>query len=112
MPHCVIEYSNNLSEILDFKSIMHDLNQSILNSNLFDEAAIKIRALKYDEYLLHNKYQCLLHVRLHMLEGRTEIQKENLAKSIQACLVKRIGELAVSLTVEICDIHQASYQKL
>lgn len=53
-----------------------------------------------------------MHISLRILCGRTNKQKEDLAQKVQAYLSNKFYGHDISLTTEICDIDQKSYQKL
>ena len=111
MPHCVIEYSENLSEKLDIKKLMIGLNEVMSNSNLFDLDSIKIRALSYKDFLLSNKYASFIHITIKILQGRNQTQKTQLANEIHKYFIEQIGDSSISLTTEIFEIEKESYQK-
>ena len=108
MPHCIIEYSHELSTKINIKTLMQELYSSMCASNLFSSDSIKIRAKKYEDYLLSNK-QGFVHISLYILNTRSE--KQNLATSIQTSLLKQITSLDISLTTAIFELDQQTYQK-
>ena len=112
MPHCIIEYSKELPKDVDIYQIMKALNEVIFASNLFDQDSIKIRSMRYEDYFLSTKYQHFIHISLRILGGRSKKQKEDLAQKVQMYLARKYSGLNISLTTEICDIDQNSYQKL
>jgi 5-carboxymethyl-2-hydroxymuconate isomerase len=110
MPHCIIEYSHELSTKINIKTLMQELYSSMCASNLFSSDSIKIRAKKYEDYLLSNK-QGFVHISLYILNTRSEKQKQDLATSIQTSLLKQITSLDISLTTAIFELDQQTYQK-
>lgn len=111
MPHCIVEYSKELAKHIAIKPLLKELKSCILASNLFSEDSIKIRAISYEEFILAEKYQHFLHVKIHILSGRTEQQKQKLAQDIQSFLQKQLIKLNTCFTTEICNTDK-SYQKL
>ena len=50
MPHLIIEYARELQ--LPVPATLHALHQTLLDSGLFEEVDIKIRAQAYADYLV------------------------------------------------------------
>jgi 5-carboxymethyl-2-hydroxymuconate isomerase len=111
MPHCVIEYSNNLLDKINVKDILFLMNQILEDSSLFKPNKIKLRAIGYDDFLIPNIYKSFIHLKLHLLAGRSNEQKNNLAKELQEKLLMIINNQEVSITAEIIEIDAASYQQ-
>jgi len=111
MPHCIIEYSNELYDHIDIKNLMHSLNETIYSSGLFDLNAIKIRAKGYEDFALPSECDYFVHIQLRILEGRTKEQKEKLAESVQKCAEGSMPKLQICLTTEICDMDKNCYKK-
>lgn len=111
MPHCIIEYSKGLSNDINMNQFMKILNEIIFSSDLFDKDSIKIRAIEHENYFLSSQRQHFIHISLRILSGRTDEQKEELAQKIQTCLSSKFNGQDISLSTEICDIDQKSYQR-
>ncbi len=112
MPHCVIEYSSNLSAILNLKEMMTIVQDVMVKSDLFDSDSIKIRAIKYDDYLISSRYLYFIHIKISILEGRVISEKELLARMVQECFAEKIISLPIVLTTEVQDMNKVVYQKL
>lgn len=111
MPHCVIEYSKDLIPKIKMSSFMAGLREVIVGSDLFNPEAIKIRALAYEDYLLSDRYEFFVHIDLKILEGRTDSQKEALAKAVQEYALSITENSPVALSTEVIDMDKKSYQK-
>lgn len=107
MPHCVIEYSSDL--VISPKELISSVRDGMLETNLFDEQSIKLRAQKYDHFDVP-KYDHFIYVLVKILSGRSIDQKKELSQTIK----KHIDDLSlpsVSLSIEIDDMEKESYIK-
>ena len=109
MPHCVIEYSQEL-EIVP-KKLLNAVFQGALRSQLFEEADIKTRALAFNHFMSGDARINFIHVTVKILAGRNAEQRNNLSQSILNEL-NNIYSSHVSLTVEINEIEKSSYAKI
>lgn len=110
MPHCIIEYAAPLDSKLSIASLVQAVHQGTFATGLFPEEDIKARAVAYHNYQTGSGQTAFIHVSLRILSGRTDEQKQQLA----ACVEKQLMTLALSslsLTIEVIDIHRASYTK-
>lgn len=108
MPHCVIDYSEDLSSKVD--AIIFAVFSGARESQLFDECDIKIRALSFSKYTVGISDDSFVHVSSKILSGRSADQKLQLNKGI----VERIKELNFKhclITAEVIDIERDSYSK-
>jgi 5-carboxymethyl-2-hydroxymuconate isomerase len=77
-------------------------------SKSFPPEAIKIRMLPHPVFRLHDKHKDFLHVSAHIFNGRTDQQKSEISEAIIKPL-KTLGLQSVFVSVEIVDIHRASF---
>ncbi len=108
MPHCVIEYSNDLNDKIS--KIVNAVHLGTLSSNLFEEDDIKTRAICYEHYRVGISNSSFIHVSSKILSGRNTAQKSTL----NAAIIKHITNLNIkdcSITAEVIDIHKESYEK-
>jgi len=117
LPHCIIEYSQELAQEVDVNLLMKATFQGAEQSALFTANDIKVRAIAYDHFYseiiekLNNSQQRFIHVCCKILSGRTLEQKNNLSKTILSALTC-LNINSVSISVEIFDIERESYNKL
>jgi len=110
MPHCIIDYSAEVAGQIDIDILLDAVHQGAMESDLFPEYDIKTRALAYPHHRTGQTRDSFVHVALHLLSGRSDVQKSMLSE----CVLNRIEPLlprVVSVSVEILDIHRESYRK-
>ncbi len=110
MPHCVIEYCSEVADQCSISDLMSAVHDGALSSGLFPQYDIKTRAIAYDHYCTGETRDSFVHVNLHLLSGRDDEQKADLAERVLASLAPLLPQV-VSISVEIIDIHRASYRK-
>ena len=108
MPHCVIEYSQDLSDKITH--IMNAVHAGACASNLFEENDIKTRAIPYEHCRVGISNSSFIHVSSKILSGRNSEQKILLNAAI-INHINRIGIKNCSITAEAVDIHKESYAK-
>ena len=110
MPHCIIEYSKDLENLVKPLTLINAVHQGAVASKLFDESHIKSRTHPYEYYKTGVSDNAFIHVTASILSGRTIEQKVELSGKILAQL-KMLQLPSVVMTVEICDIETESYAK-
>lgn len=116
MPHLLVEYTANLNK-LDTKAVLLSLNQILLDSGEFNEADIKSRAIKLDDFLVgvQGQGRAFIHIKLHILSGRNTVQKQDLSSRLLQALTAFFHPqdgLSTQLCVEVLEIERASYSKM
>ena len=110
MPHCIIEYSNGLTELVTPRELIDAVYAGTKESRIFDDNDIKVRALSYAHHKTVDDTSGLIHVTLKTLAGRSLHRKEKLS----ALVLSKLDELPlfnVHITVEVLEIEVASYSK-
>ena len=110
MPHCVIEYCSEVADQCSISKLMSAVHDGALSSGLFPEYDIKTRAIVYEQHRTGRTQDSFVHVNLHLLSGRDDDQKGDLAERVLASLSPLLPQV-VSISVEIIDMHRASYRK-
>ncbi len=113
MPHCVIEYSRPLEAVVSPQTLMESVHQGAVSSGLFDESAIKVRALPYDHFRVAvdaEQGMRFIHVTARILSGRSLEQKQRLS-SILLKAIEGVPLDNVSITVEVVDMEREVYAK-
>lgn len=109
MPHCIIEYSNDIENAKEILDTVRIVNTEIENSGLFDKKTIKTRALPIDVYLVGGVEKSFIHITVKILEGRTDTQKKDLSERILKCVLSKYN--IENISVEIAELHTQSYSK-
>ena len=110
MPHCIIEYSKDLENLVKPLALINAVHQGVVTSKLFDESHIKTRTRAYSHYKTGTGDLRFLHVATYILSGRNSEQKVKLSQAILSHL-ELLGLTEVTITVQICDIDTESYSK-
>jgi 5-carboxymethyl-2-hydroxymuconate isomerase len=116
LPHCIIEYSQELTQDADMTAIMKAVFEGTVLSTLFSPADIKVRAMPYQEFYTENidatteGQQRFIHVCCKILSGRNLEQRKNLSEHIlnQLTLLKLKW---ITISVEIVEMELESYYK-
>lgn len=110
MPHCVIEYSSDVTDQISVEDLMAAVHVGAFSSGLFPEYDIKTRAVTYQHHRTGQTQDSFVHVNLHLLSGRDDAQKSDLSEKVLASIEPLLPNV-VSVGVEIIDMHRASYRK-
>ncbi len=108
MPHCIIEYSEDLDNIIN--EIISAVHDGACSSNLFEEGDIKTRAIPYKSYQVGTSNSSFVHVSSRILLGRDSSQKLLLNTAI-INNIKTLNLKGCSITAEAVDIQKESYAK-
>ena len=116
MPHCIIEYSKELTQELDIKAVMSAVYSGAVQSSLFSPTDIKVRAIPFKYFYAesesedNNNQQRFIHVCCKILSGRNLDQRQKLSRLVLSHLNK-LAIKSVSVSVEIVDMEKDSYNK-
>ncbi|NQZ21282.1 MAG: 5-carboxymethyl-2-hydroxymuconate Delta-isomerase [Colwellia sp.] len=116
MPHCIIEFSQELIHDVDITAVMKAVFNGSVQSTLFLSADIKVRAVPFQYFYTQNIdkakkcQQRFIHVCCKILSGRNLEQRKNLSQK----LLKQLTQLElkwVTISVEIVEMELESYNK-
>ena len=110
MPHCIIEYAEEVAAEVDIDGLIEAVHLGAMDSGLFPEYDIKTRAIAYAHHRTGQTRDSFVHVTMHLLDGRDDSQKAGLSEGVLARIEPMLPGV-VSVGVEICDMHRASYRK-
>ena len=110
MPHCIVEYSLGVADQIEIDDLVGAVHKGALSSGLFDEYDIKTRAIAYTHHSTGLTQDSFVHVTVRLLSGRDDSQKADLSEKLLAQIEPLLPGV-VSVGVEICDMHRASYRK-
>ena len=117
MPHCIFEYSANIADNPDWPQIVRRVHDKLVATNLFIAEDIKSRIVKHDHFLIGHGQpnQSFVTLNLQILDGRSDEIKRELTQMALEILVgafpKSLANQKCSITVQVSDIHRASYQR-
>ncbi|GAD90121.1 MULTISPECIES: 5-carboxymethyl-2-hydroxymuconate Delta-isomerase [Vibrio] len=112
MPNLVMEYSDALEGRLNIHSVLQDMHQIMIDSELFECNSIRSRTLRTHLWLIgesedqHN----FIHVSIELLEGRNNEQKKALSESIFQLLVDQASWVG-SLSVNVREMDKECFHK-
>ena len=110
MPHCIIDYSQDIAGQIEIDTLMDAVHQGAMDSGLFPEYDIKTRARGFEYHRTGQTRDSFVHVAVHLLSGREDAQKAALSESVLGKIEPLLPQV-VSVGVEICDMHRDSYRK-
>jgi 5-carboxymethyl-2-hydroxymuconate isomerase len=116
MPHCIIEYSEELTQELEIKDVMSAVFEAAVQSVLFSSTDIKIRAIPFTYFYTkkvsveNNRQARFIHVCCKILSGRNLAQRQKLSELVLSHL-NSLAIKSISISVEIVDMERESYNK-
>lgn len=110
MPHCIIDYSQDVGLRVDIDKLIEAVHLGAMDSGLFPEYDIRTRAIEFAQHRTGQTTDSFVHVAVHLLDGRSDEQKISLSEGVLARIEPLLAGI-VSVGVEICDMHRASYRK-
>src|SRR5210317_354912 len=84
MPHCIIDYSQDIAGQVEIEALLDAVHRGAMESALFPEYDIKIRALGYAHHRTGQTRDSFVHVAIHLLSGRSDEQKAMLSECVLA----------------------------
>lgn len=118
MPHCILEYSNNIVDRPDFKILLQEINKYLAGTGLFKLNDIKSRVIGHDLFVVGDgsKDRTFITMNISILSGRDNSIKKDISDSLLKLLAqyfpKTLAVTHCSLTVQITDIQRDSYGRI
>ena len=90
MPHVIVNHSANIAD-LDSKQLLQQVNTALVATDLFVAHDIKARIFKDDVFLigLNDIDEAYIHVKLYLLSGRTDAQKQAAGQALLKVLERK-----------------------
>ena len=111
MPHCTIEYSAPLAEVLSIEALVSATHRGLNESELFEPQSIKTRALGCDFFQVGDEGGTqFIHLNIAIMPGRSDEQKAMLLERVYDA-ISLITSTVNSVTLEVVDIKQQHYFK-
>ncbi len=117
MPHCILEASDNLLDQPDWTALLREINGTLVATGLFKAQDIKSRFLSQGTFVIGDGApdQAFVTLDVQILGGREDDVKARLSEALLAVLgrsfPRTFAQMTCSLTVQITDIHRASYRR-
>ncbi len=108
MPHCVIECSADLADIVSFETLVKEVHDVTESSGLFSTGDVKARLVLSDDYWVGGRREHFVHIICHILSGRTVLQRKQLADSIVVTLCGLLPSVEM-LSVDVREIDKNTY---
>lgn len=118
MPHCILEYSDNIADPIDLRDLFRQLHDVLVGTGEFALADIKSRAVKHEVYLIADgdPDRVFITMNLAILSGRSDEVKARMARAVRELLERSfprtLAERKCNLTVQVSELHRPSYQKV
>lgn len=87
---------------------MQTVYDEAMATGLFAQSVVKVRVLPFTEYLVDGEASEFLHIYAHIMQGRTEYQKKDLADRIMRSLKLKLPDTPV-LSINIDEFNKGSY---
>jgi 5-carboxymethyl-2-hydroxymuconate isomerase len=110
MPHVVVEYSANLEEELDIRSLIGKIHDAVLASGVFKVGAVRTRGERRDVYVIADgdPANAFVHVDLRVAPGRDTITRRRVAQGVFDTVVLETRDVfartGLALSVEVHEI--------
>lgn len=111
MPHIVVEYTETLS--VDVPKLLSELHKSLAGQDTVDIHSIKTRSVPVKYVIVGDGQEPdkMIHVTLRLLPGRDDDLKKAMAQALFDVTRKNSHDDRISVSVEVVDMHAASYTK-
>jgi 5-carboxymethyl-2-hydroxymuconate isomerase len=117
MPHCILEYTDNIPNPPDTRSLLTKLHNAMTVTELFDPADIKSRVIVHRDYLIGDgaPSRAFVTLNISILTSRPVKIKEQLADLAIEVLKEAFSDciegLTYSLTVQISELDRECYRR-
>ena len=110
MPHLIIEFSEQVESMVSPQLMVEQIRTAAMASGLFNEQAIKVRAMGYQHFRNGVDDNDFIHVTARILSGRTLEQRQSLSEILLKTL-QNMSLPELSLSVEVVEMERESYLK-
>tara|TARA_R110001592_G_scaffold3525_28_gene20175 strand:+ start:15368 stop:15712 length:345 start_codon:yes stop_codon:yes gene_type:complete len=112
MPHIIVEYSRNLSEIIEISDLVIKLHDTLSAAGI-DKERIKTRAIACSYVAVgdYERHGHMLHATLLLLEGRDTETKQKYGEGLHAAMKSMVEGVVrnCAVTLEIRDMDKDTY---
>jgi 5-carboxymethyl-2-hydroxymuconate isomerase len=117
MPHLILEISDNVEDRPDLKKVLMALHSALVETGLFALEDIKSRVIRHEVFAVGDgrAERAFVALSVQILGGRSDGVKASISGEMLGVL-ERFFPLSLrgegnSITVQVVDIHRASYQR-
>jgi 5-carboxymethyl-2-hydroxymuconate isomerase len=117
MPHCILEYSDNVTEAYEILEALAELHNELEKTGLFNIEDVKSRAQYYDDCYIGdgNPDNAFIHLKVSILKGRPVEVRQHLSNHLLEFLKVHfsasLSELNCQISVEISEMDSETYTK-
>ena len=116
MPHIVLEYSQDLHPLPDFRTVFGAVHRVLADVAGAPVSNAKSRATAIDSFIAHGDVAAaMVHLDIRLMEGRSLDQKAEVSRACLDILVEAFAEASTTrelqTTVAITDLDRATYAK-
>lgn len=108
MPHCLIETSADVLDLISPQSLVQLVHDSAGGSGLFQPGEIKARLAVYEHYCVGGEPSSFVHLVFYVLAGRSDEQKRALSRRVVRALVERLSQVA-AISMDVRDIRRETF---
>lgn len=118
MPHCILEYTDNIPNPPEMRTLLVELNRRLAATGMFDPSDIKSRAIVHRDYVIGDGDPARAFVTLNIaiLSSRPTKVKEQISDLAISLLQEKfsdcLGSAPWSLTVQVSELDRECYRKI
>ncbi len=117
MPHCILEYSDNLEDLPDWVEVFEDVHAFLAGTGLFRLDDIKSRAIGREHFAVADGApdRAFVAMNVCILDGRDDEVKALVSEGVLEVLKRHLRPFCegkrCSLSVRITEMERSSYQR-
>ena len=115
MPHCIIEATKNILQVIDHSSLMKDVANAIFSLGCFSEDDIKIRLYPIEDSFLGIKKQDHSYITadIQVLDNKTDEQLDELVTKVQEVMEYHVKTTIgkTSITSKVSFLNKKYYKR-
>ena len=117
MPHAILEYSQNIIDVVDHHELFRRLHEIMTSSGPFALDDIKSRIYRADHFYVADgtPHNAFVHLRIEILEGRDLAVRQAVGEGALALLresyPESLAHLHCQLSIEIREMAKETYYK-
>lgn len=112
MPHCTVEYTNNIENQLNINEILQGINDSLISHDgVFSANGIRSRAIMLNDYKVGEGTgsDAFIHVTVQIAMGRSSETKEIVQNHLFGTLTRLVKEIdtdkKIALSLQLSELN-------